>query len=244
MRRRLTAIIIALFFIGALAASGWANTDAARIRVNTALRYITMGWLQEASQHASEAVKVASHDPEARVLLAMLLHAQGDGEAALWHYDLARTLDAEMAPLAVFMGDIRREQGRLDEAASFYRQALSADGELGLAHYGLGRVLEIRDTEEAMAAYEEGVRSAPDVIDMRYRLGRLLREAGRTEEALDHLLHASHINPDMVHVRYELGLTYESLHRFSAAEHEYRTALRLDPGFEPAQHRLASLPPS
>lgn len=245
MKRRLSYIGVAVGLIALLATSAFANSDIVRLRLNTAWRYVTMGWFEEAKEHATEAVDAAPLDGEARMFLALLQDVQGEREAALRQYDLAKQVEPDMAVLAVFMGDIHFEEGRLDDSVALYNEALAVDPELGLAHYGLGRVLEQRkDVEGARAAYERGVEAAPDMTDMRYRLGTMLRRDGQFDSALEHLLHANIIDSELVHVRYELGLTYEALSRFSAAEHEYRSVLRIDPDHDEARSRLAALPPT
>lgn len=241
MNRHAGRGLLAFIFIILTAVSALANADVLRMRLNTALRYVTMGWFHEAAQQAGEAVKASPQDPEAHMWLAMLQQVDGEDEAAVYHYDLSVSLDPDMGVLAVFMGDIRLRQGRLQEAAELYSEALAVDPKLGLAHYGLGRVLQRQGDPAARDAFEQGVEVAPDMVDLRYRLGKLLREAAEYESALEHLQRASLINPDLVHVRYELGLTYEALSNFSAAEHEYRTALRLDPEHELARTRLSGL---
>lgn len=242
MKLRLLRMALTLALIAVVAAGALANVDVVRIRVNTAMRYISMGWLSEAEEHVTEAVKVAPQNAEAAMLLALLQHGNGRGEAALWQYDLTMQLDPDMAVLAVFMGDIHLAAGRPDEAAALYSKALAADAHLGLAHYGLGRAFELKSAEgDALDAYAQGVQFAPDMTDLRFRLGTLLRRDGQFDEALEHLLHASRVDSNLAHVRYELGLTYEALERFAAAEHEYRTVLRLHPDHESARRRLAEL---
>lgn len=243
MKRRLSRIGLTVGLVALLATSALANSDIVRLRLNTAWRYVTMGWFDEAKEHATEAVDAALNDGEAHMFLALLEDVQGNDEAALGQYDKAREVEPDMAVLAVFMGDIHFEQGRLDDAVALYNEAVAADPELGLAHYGLGRVFERREeVEKARTAYERGVEAAPDMTDMRFRLGTMLRRDGQFESALEHLLHANIIDSELVHVRYELGLTYEALSRFSAAEHEYRSVLRIDPEHDQARSRLAALP--
>lgn len=242
LKHHVGRLVLTVGLIALVAASAFANNDVVRLRLNTALRYITMGWFHDATGHAAEAVKAAPQDAEARLFLGLLQQVEGQGETALWQYDLAMQLDPNMSILTVFMGDIRLSQGRNAEAIHLYRQALAADASLGLAHYGLGRALERQHDPAAMNAYKDGIGAAPDLVDMRYRYGRLLREDGQYETALEHLLHANLVDPGLAHVRFELGLTYEAMSSYSAAEHEYRTALRLDPEHERARSRLAALP--
>lgn len=241
MDKRLLRTIVVLTFITVISAVAWANQDMAKARINTALRYITMGWIAEAIDHASQAVKADPLDPEAHMLLALLQHVGERHEAALWEYDLAIRLQPDLTMLSVLMGDIHLSAGRLADAEAQYKRAIESDSSLGLAYYGLGRVLELQGDKKAIDVYIDGTQHAPDLFDLRFRLGKLLRRDGRYEEALDHLLYASLLDGNMADVRYELGLTYEALQRLSAAEHEYRTVLRLQPDHGLARQRLAEL---
>src|SRR5690606_42039429 len=63
-----------------------------------------------------------------------------------------------------------------------------------LAYYGLGRVRESAGQPGAEEMYLAAVAHAPDLLDARLRLGRLLRVRGELQAALEHLLHAHRLN--------------------------------------------------
>lgn len=241
MRHRYVQIVTAVLLVFALAGLVFANSESARLRVETALYYISNGWMAEALEHLQQAVRVAPDYAEAHLLLALLLDSFDESERALRSYERVMELAPDSAPYGVLVGDLYFSRGMLNEAEAAYERAIRAFPDAGLAYYGLGRVLELRDAKAAVATLRTAVDHAPDFIDARFRLGRLLRQNGEFTEALEHLLHANRLDSRQPAVRMELALTYEALHRTSEAEHEYRMVLRLDPNNEEASSRLQRL---
>ncbi|HEY8417153.1 MAG TPA: tetratricopeptide repeat protein [Limnochordales bacterium] len=243
MRKLGVVLAAALLVVAWLGRPGQGQTqvDTAAIRLQTALRYMAMGWMAEAREHLQQAVRLAPRHVEARVLLAMSYHADGLLDQALTHYRVAVALDPELAALRVLMGEIYLSLGMLAEAEAEYAAALASDEGAGWAYYGLGRVRQARGDGDAEEMYQAAVTHAPDLLDARLRLGRLLRDRGQAEEALAHLLHAQRLDSRLPAVRLELGLTYELLGRIAEAEHEYRMVLQMDPANVEARHRLGML---
>lgn len=227
----------------AIALSGLALGQPAgvRWRVDTAVYYIGNGWLPEALEHLQQAVRMAPDDAEAYLLMGMIFDVSGDAERALAAYGHALALAPDAAPLDVLMGDIYFAAGRLDEARRAYEQALARFPDAGTAYYGLARVQAAGGSDAAVDTLRTAVEHAPDLIDARLLLGRILRLSGRPEEALEHLLHAQRLDRNRTDVRLELALVYEALERMAEAEHEYRMVLRLDPGNEEAGAGLRRL---
>jgi len=241
MRKRITVLVAAAALVLVLASLALAQSPAARWRVETALYYIANGWVAEAIEHLQQAVKLAPGDAEAQLLLALAAHSVGDVEQALAAYERLQELAPESAPYGVLMGDIYLSLGRLDEAQAAYEQALQHFPDSGLAHYGLGLVLEARGDAAAVDALRAATTYAPDLVEARLHLGRLLRVNGQLEEALVHLQHASRLDGRRADVRLELALVYEALQRPADAEREFRMVLRLDPTNEEASLGLQRL---
>ncbi len=240
--RVLAAVLAAALFVVAWAGDiGYGQVDSAVVRLETGLRFVALGWAREGQEHLQQAVRLAPGWTEARVLLALSHHAQGQWEQALAQYEAVLERDPDLGALRVLMGDIYFAQGRLDEAAQEYSAALAhADG-AGWAYYGLGRVQQVKGEDGAVDMYAAAVSHAPDLLDARIRLGRLLRASGRLEEALEHLQYAQRLNSRLPEVRLELGIVYELLGRIAEAEHEYRMVIQLDPANDEALLRLGTL---
>lgn len=97
--------------------------------------------------------------------------------------------------------------------------------------------------EEAIAAYEELLRSEPDLPDSWYNLGWLRRQAGRYEAALDSYAEALKrgvAGAEEVHLNRAVIMS-DHLARHADAEAELEAALRLKPDYIPALLNLGNL---
>jgi tetratricopeptide (TPR) repeat protein len=111
-----------------------------------------------------------------------------DPRAARAAYRRALDLDPEMSDAYVNLGRLMHQLGDLENAAQLYRQAIERSDD-AVAHYDLALVLEDRqDFAGALDHYHHAVRLDPNFADAHFNLGRLLERAGRSEEALRHLL--------------------------------------------------------
>src|SRR5690606_27624124 len=193
MRHRWVQMLAVSILLAVVPGLVLAQSEAARWRVDTAIYYISNGWFPEALEHLQQAARSAPDDAEAYFLMGMLFDVLGEPERALAAYRRAMELAPDAAPYAVLMGDIYWSAGMLDEAQRAYEQALSEFPEAGTAHYGLARVLAAKQSDGVIDTLRAAVQHAPDLIDARLLLGRLLRLNGELEEALEHLLHANRL---------------------------------------------------
>jgi len=69
-------------------------------------------------------------------------------------------------------------------------------------------------------------------------LGALLREAGKTDDAIAQFKEALRIKPDLPEAHYNLGVTLARLDRFPEAIEQYDQALRLKPDFAEAHYNF------
>ncbi|HEY9098248.1 MAG TPA: tetratricopeptide repeat protein [Thiobacillus sp.] len=83
------------------------------------------------------------------------------------------------------------------------------DAKNPLAWFVQGSALsEMRRFPEAIAAYQQNVRIAPNDVYARNNLGNVLRDSGRPREAMQVYRAAVEINPDYVQGWHNLGLTF------------------------------------
>lgn len=101
--------------------------------------------------------------------------------------------------------------------------------------------------DEALAACEKFLQTAPDNYLALYTIGRIASETGRNldrgEAALIRCLQLTPKTeePDHAGAHYRLGLIAELARRPDDARREYRAALALEPSFDPASAALARL---
>jgi tetratricopeptide (TPR) repeat protein len=87
--------------------------------------------------------------------------------------------------LSAWGGFILSERGKPEAALRFYRQALSFNPSLVVAHVNSGKLLfDARRFAEALAAFEAATALAPDDADAWCSRAGALRELGRLEESL------------------------------------------------------------
>lgn len=195
----------------------------------------------EARAELEEAVRIRGDLPQAWNLLASVLAAQGEREAAERAYRRALALQPERPETHYNLAMLFHEAGRVDEAMAGYRKALALRAAFPEAHVNLANALKVKGrTDEALKHYAEAVRLNPNLAIGLANYGTALREAGRAEEAIAHLERAAQLQPNAPAIENELGIAYFWRNRFGDAVARYRRALELDPGFHQARNNLGN----
>ncbi len=127
---------------------------------------------------------------------------QGLLEAALDACHETIRLDMDYLPIHLRMGEIYERQGRPEEAVAKYQLLIDTFRVRG-------------EPEKAIDVYFRFIELSPDTINARTRLADLLRDAGRTEEAVEQLV--------------QVANTYARLGQTNKALEEYRRLLQWSP---------------
>ena len=81
-------------------------------------------------------------------------------------------------------GDVLVEQGKMDEAAAEFREAIRIDPNLAEAHVYLGTILGHQTKlDEAIAEFREAIRIEPNLAEAHAYLGKVLGHQGKLNEA-------------------------------------------------------------
>jgi tetratricopeptide (TPR) repeat protein len=105
------------------------------------------------------------------------------------------------------LGNVFLKQGKYEEAAAHYNEALRINPNYADAHYNLGNALARQGkTQDAVAHYTEALRIKPNFAEAHNNLGTLLAKEGKVEEAAAHYNEALRIKPDYAEARYSLGI--------------------------------------
>jgi len=138
-----------------------------------------------------------------------------------------------------------RKVGRVDEAISYYRQALQINPNHVEAHSHLGNVLALAEQgkfDEAIYHYRLALQLKPDYAEVYNDLGNALSALGQYEDALRHYRQAFQLKPDDASVHhYNLGFALQSQGKLEEAINQYRVALQLKPNHAKAHANLASV---
>jgi tetratricopeptide (TPR) repeat protein len=194
------------------------------------LRY-ERGAHAEAEQLLRQALCTRPDFPQARVVLACALDAQGKPEAAATELEAAQPQD--FGALFIYAG-ILRKLGRLDAAASTLRRALAVDPHSLDAHAALFHVLEAKgDPAGAALELEVVLRQRPDWAEVLYSYGCMLRRQLRLEEAEGAFRRALAVEPGHAGAHRMLGEVLlahcRTLKRYEEALASFDKALAIQP---------------
>ena len=85
------------------------------------------------------------------------------------------------------LGNVLREQKRLDAAAESFRTAVAHDPSFAVAHFNLADVLEDQgELDEAVSALHAALKSSPTLADAHFNLAHLYERLGTAEKARHH----------------------------------------------------------
>jgi tetratricopeptide (TPR) repeat protein len=136
---------------------------------------------------------------DAHHLLGLSYSLVGQADHALAQFDRALQLNPRYVEALVHGAIVLNELGREDEAGAMLQRAASASGEsrqglpahvaakLANQHAALGDAyVESGGLNQGIAQYEAALQLGPEFHDLRYRLGRVLLQAGRALDAREH----------------------------------------------------------
>jgi len=128
------------------------------------------------------------------------------------------------------VGDLRLEEGRMDDAIAEYRRSLALNPDSASTHYNLGFALSVRGRrDEAMMQFRDAIRLDPDYAQAHNNLGALLRLAGRVDEAREQFERAVALRPDNLDAALNLAQTLSAQGDAAAAAARFRTILVAHP---------------
>ncbi|WP_294541043.1 tetratricopeptide repeat protein, partial [uncultured Rhodoblastus sp.] len=124
---------------------------------------------------------------------------QGDRVAALEHFRAAAAFDPQNVSARLEIGIELRELGRLDEAATTYRDMVANNPRLMLGWRGLALVARQRgDRAQAVEHWKRALEVDPADLWLQNDLANDLRDSGRHDEAEPIFLKLSEQYPDFV----------------------------------------------
>ncbi len=176
-----------------------------------------------------------------RVLLAVLLGAAA--LITLWAASQALQRP-ESGPRAAIQannhGAARMEQYKHTQAMEEFGRVtgLAPSWAPGFVNLGLA-ALYAREMEKAETALRRAVELDPDLPQAHYALAILLRDQGRTDEAIARLETARNLDPDDPQIFYNLGLLHVRKRLFDVAVDRLSRARELDPNGMSIRYQLA-----
>jgi tetratricopeptide (TPR) repeat protein len=195
----------------------------------------------DAKRQFDRLLQDAPNDPEIVYSVAMLSLQIDDKAFAEAQFERLAALDdvPDRGVAHFFLGQIAEEGGRIDEAMARYARVVSGE------HYFAARARQARllfergRSEEGRALLRNTKTSQPEErLRMEITEAALLREAGRTREALDFLEQRLAENPEQADLMYETALLAERLNLLDLMERRLRRLIELRPSNPQAYNAL------
>ena len=176
-------------------------------------------------------------------MLGVIYHDRGQVGVARDYFEKAVALNPRYTEAAINLAVTYNEQGHYDEARRVHEHAMSlqsaegkqviepfARGKLSNMHADLGQAYaELQMIDKAIAQYREALDLNPGFADVRTRLGQLLKDCGRVDDAQVELERVKRDRPGYIPARVSLGAAYFAKNDKQAARREWAEVLGLDP---------------
>jgi len=156
---------------------------------------------------------------DAHQLLGLSYHMVGRSETALESFNRALGLNPRYVEAHIHRGIVLSDLGRTEEAERAFSEAREWGGadrggvpahhaaKLANLHAELGEAyVEAGALGQAIEQYRAALSLGPDYHDLRYRLARLLLEAGRSLESREELQQVVQARPGSTDVKLSYGL--------------------------------------
>ncbi len=136
--------------------------------------------------------------------------------------------------------DALEAQGKLDDAAKEYRQALAINPDNYVAHNELGIVLGKQGlTQEALKEFRQSLAIKPDQATAHSNMGWIFTLTHRLPEAEEEFTQALQFAPQDAHAHNGLGVILFQLGDHEKAVEQFNDAIRIDPDYAEAKRNLA-----
>ncbi len=197
------------------------------------------GAMEEAEQHAIQALEAAPDDAVTWAQLGAILMARDEVADALDAYATAAATRPENAILQNEYGNALSRTGRFDAAVERFECAVSLRPDIPEIHNNMGNALRgagrLRDAAES---YGKALALRADYPEALGNLGVLLQSAGNQETAIAIFDRAIALRPDDALAHTHRGAALGALGRLTEAAAAHRAALAIAPQLAAAHNNL------
>ena len=143
---------------------------------------------------------------------------------------------------AYTLGTALARQGRIDEAADYFRAALRSRPDYAHALNNLGdALLHQGKTGEAASYFAAALRAQPDEALFAYNLGTALARQGRIDEAADYFRAALRLRPDYPDAHYNLGAALILQGKSAEAMAQFKQTIEYEPAYAKAHLAIGNV---
>ncbi|MDR3440888.1 tetratricopeptide repeat protein [Telmatospirillum sp.] len=188
------------------------------------------GRLPEAERLYRRILAIDPRHADSLNLLGLMASRAGCPDLAAELIVQAIAIKSDVASYHTNLGNVRRAQGRLEEAVASYGQAieLQPDSIEALHNLGLARLKQGR-LEEAATSFGQALDHRPDSAEILHNLGLARQRQGRLQEATACYRRVLDLKPASPEAHYNLGNGLNAQGRSHEAATCYRRALVLKP---------------
>ncbi|MDY6832546.1 MAG: tetratricopeptide repeat protein [Thermodesulfobacteriota bacterium] len=148
-----------------------ADPDSAYLKRELAILFLMKKENDRARQTVEQLLAVHPDDVDGQILLAGILHHQGDLQGAARLYEQALENAPDQEGLYLVLGNLYTEQGQMESAAGVYEKMTRHFPDLWDGHFFLGNTRkEMGLAKEAEASYKTAIRLNPEALSPRFAL--------------------------------------------------------------------------
>jgi tetratricopeptide (TPR) repeat protein/nitrate/TMAO reductase-like tetraheme cytochrome c subunit len=187
--------------------------------------------------------RIHADQPSGQARLGQLAYMEGRLPDADAHYVRAIEWDPYSWPLYRDLAVMRSTRGNNPAALKILEQGVKANpDQAGLHYYYALALAEGGRMGNALRQLRKTVELDPAFARAWYNLGLLQNQQGEAGQAIDALTRAIAIEPDEAHLYYTRATIYLGSGNPAAARLDAEKALEIQPGYQPAQQLLQTLP--
>jgi tetratricopeptide (TPR) repeat protein len=170
---------------------------------------------------------------------AVTFHQQGRLREAESLYEAVLSVDRNQPDALGYMGMLRLQMGKIDEAIWFLRRAVKREAKSAEAQNNLGKAfLLLKRYEKTVHHCQRAVAINPNFAEAHHNLAAALVHLRRSKEAHPHFESVVTLQPDRAESHYNLGNSLFLLDRLEDAIASYQRALSIRPAFVEALNNL------
>jgi tetratricopeptide (TPR) repeat protein len=209
---------------------------------NAAIDALQAGQLTEALAAIEKSLTEDPRDSQTWQLYVVILNNLGRTEDAIKATGRLKEIGLSEVDERLLKAAESATAGHLAEAAAHYEAALQDEPDRPdiLASYALA-LMELGDSENALAAAGKAASLAPDDAGANYALGRILRLTGQKQAALAALSKAVSSEPGFMIALYEQGMLLAATGKLTEALSNFERFLEVQPGDPNATEAVARI---
>lgn len=197
---------------------------------------------EEALDIFNAALAISRNDPDILMAMGILNGMLGRYSESEKFLQSLTGLNPKLSAAHYNLAIAQKCQGKLQQAATSYRAAISSDPNVPDYYNNLGNILlDLNEPDDAIECFNRAIALSPQSPDYYYNLGRALMARGLTDKAIDAYNTTIQLKADHVAAYKALGSARLSNGNTDEAESLYRHAMKLDPGDHEAIAGLANV---